>query len=319
MARHRFGISVRGMVGFIAGTVVSFGVWQIWASEQQVNGSQKGIDSSQQMAKKLLAQKEGLPDSLRFVLRWHAKEAGQDMLAQYAKLDKAARRDPYTSMAYAQFLAPRGDRSRAMKELKVLQRTYPHSAQVLYVIGMLHIRGGGRLDEGLVYLQQAMKVDPFHAPSALALATYGRKDRLLELARRVLAIEEPGSQAAEKALALIEKIVSPPNVSRVKHAVITLGQTAASGKNEEDAIGIRDKIVQKHMTIIKGVREDAEFLTADQERALKVLAAYRAPEAASEIVRIITVKSPVKSPVKQPLLFRMELTVEPDDESACLR
>ena len=77
-------------------------------------------------------------------------------------------------------------------------------------------------------------------------------------------------------------------------AAITLGQTAASGKSEEDTIDLRDKIVQKHMRIIKGVREDAEFLTTDQERALKALAAYRAPEAASEIVRIITVKSPVK-------------------------
>ena len=77
-------------------------------------------------------------------------------------------------------------------------------------------------------------------------------------------------------------------------AAITLGQTAASGKSEEETIDLRDRIVQKHMRIIKGVREDAEFLTTDQERALKALAAYRAPEAASEIVRIITVKSPVK-------------------------
>jgi hypothetical protein len=82
--------------------------------------------------------------------------------------------------------------------------------------------------------------------------------------------------------------------------VILTGWQWASSADENntdsqaDPIEIRRQIIETHIAILKTIPSEAETLTAEQEAAVGVLSAYRAEEAAPELVRIITAKSPVQ-------------------------
>jgi tetratricopeptide (TPR) repeat protein len=79
----------------------------------------------------------------------------------------------------------------------------------LYAIGRTYLVAGDEV-QAQAYFEKALKSDPFHARSALAMAklySFGAHvDKAMEMARRVLAIEEPGSPLATEALTVMEKV-----------------------------------------------------------------------------------------------------------------
>jgi len=201
------------VAGCIAAVLIAVGVYEAGAGGEPREAKQQGVDGSQSSAQRLLKLDKRLSPEVKFVLRWHAGEPIKRVLAQRADLPKAAREDPFGRLAYAQMCHDAGDRYTAMEELMVLQRLYEKNATVLYLLGRYTLEAG-RETEGYMYLEAALKADPFHSPSALELAAYLRdwkKDRAMELVRRVLAIEKPGSPLAQRAIILLEKLTASNN------------------------------------------------------------------------------------------------------------
>jgi predicted Zn-dependent protease len=146
--------------------------------------------------------------SARFVLRWHARQPEKDVLAEYESLDRVAVKDPYVRAGFASVSVEYNNRASASEALTKLARDYPNSVSVQYALARLHL---GLRDEavGVAHLEQALKIDPFHAPSLLAMAQHliaiSKVDKAAEYASRVLAVETPGSPLAAQALGLLEK------------------------------------------------------------------------------------------------------------------
>ena len=69
----------------------------------------------------------------------------------------------------------------------------------------------GDEERGAVLLKKASDIDPFFAPANYELARWAaacaKRDEAIEYARRVLAVEDPGSPLAEKALLLLDKLI----------------------------------------------------------------------------------------------------------------
>lgn len=72
-----------------------------------------------------------------------------------------------------------------------------------------------------------------------------------------------------------------------------VAQTGPAIAKGEDPIEMRERIIKSNLAVVKAVPSDAETLTAEQTAAVEVLAKFRAEEAAPELVRIITARSPV--------------------------
>jgi len=92
--------------------------------------------------------------------------------------------------------------------LQKLYLQYPNNPTILYEMAMVHMRQG---QEAIALLKRVVEIDPFHARANYELAKWSaarsEPDKAVEYARRVLAVEDPGSPLAEKALLLLDKLI----------------------------------------------------------------------------------------------------------------
>jgi tetratricopeptide (TPR) repeat protein len=179
------------------------------------DGPAKGTQES--MARRLahdiksrIKRKAGIaPESLRPALALHAGERAAAE-SVFEKLHQDKREDAYARLCYSNAMSEAGDRAVSSGVLEKLLRDNPQSVTVLYKLGVLVLHGD-RGEDGRALLERALKIDPFFSPAnyalARSLATIGKREEAVEYAGRVLAVEDPGSPLAEKALVLLDKLI----------------------------------------------------------------------------------------------------------------
>jgi len=156
-------------------------------------------------------QQSGKPglEKVRLSVLLHAEKM-QAADALFEALKDQRQDDKFVRLGHAkaQFLSGRA--GEAFGLLQDLLVRYPKSPTILYELGMAHIRRG-REEEGVALLERVLEIDPFHAQANYELAKWSaarsEPDKAIEYARRVLAVEDPGSPLAHKTLALLDKLV----------------------------------------------------------------------------------------------------------------
>ena len=118
--------------------------------------------------------------------------------------------DEYVVLGYAKAMAQSGQSFDALESLKELLARYPKNPAILYEMGMVHMRGGGE-GVGIAFIKRALEIDPFYSRANMQLAIWSATNsdnaKAIEYARRVLAVEDPGSPLADKALLLLDKLI----------------------------------------------------------------------------------------------------------------
>jgi len=141
-----------------------------------------------------------------------AAHAGRSKQAepQFKALTSQEQTDLYTRLAYAKALLTVGEAAEAGRLMHSTAERFPQSPTVWYQLGVLHLRRGSE-EQGAVFLKKASDIDPFFAPANYELARWAaacaKRDEAFEYARRVLAVEDPGSPLAEKVLLLLDKLI----------------------------------------------------------------------------------------------------------------
>jgi thioredoxin-like negative regulator of GroEL len=156
-------------------------------------------------------QQSGKPglEKVRLAVLLHAeKMQTADDLFKAMKTQR--QEDEYAVLGYAkaQFLSGRA--GEAFGLLQDLLVRYPKSPTILCELGMAHIRRG-REEEGFALLERVLEIDPFHVRANYELAKWSAArsppDKAIEYARRVLAVEDPGSPLAAGALEVLDKVI----------------------------------------------------------------------------------------------------------------
>ncbi|HUV63346.1 MAG TPA: hypothetical protein VMW24_05565 [Sedimentisphaerales bacterium] len=155
-------------------------------------------------------QKNGKPglEKVRLAVVLHAEKM-QTADALFEALKTKRQDDEYAALGYAKAQLLSGQFADGIRHLQELQVRYPKNPTILYELGMAYIRLGG--GEGIDLMKRIIEIDPFYARANLQLAIWSaaRSDfaKAIEYARRVLAVEDPGSPLAEKALLLLDKLI----------------------------------------------------------------------------------------------------------------
>jgi predicted Zn-dependent protease len=147
-------------------------------------------------------------EKVRMAVALQAKNT-QTADALFKEMKSQGMEDDYAAFGYAKSMSLSGQAGDSIKCFDALLGRHPNNPTILYEMGMVHIRRGG--DEGITYMKRVVEIDPFYSRANLQLAHWSaaRSDnaKAIEYARRVLAVEDPGSSVAEQALLLLDKLI----------------------------------------------------------------------------------------------------------------